>query len=66
MGQVISPEVMAKELKGIPIVSSTKKSDGLMHIQVCGSLTGMANVFEIPNKYLKQTETKGFKKWSFE
>ena len=66
MGKSVSLEAMAKELQGIPILSSVKKRDGLMHIQVCGSITGMANVFEIPGKYLKQAEAKGFKKWSFE
>ena len=66
MGKAIPLETMAKELSGIQIFSSVKKRDGLMHIQVCGSITGMANVFEIPTKNLKQAEAKGFKKWSFE
>ena len=66
LGTKIDVDTMLKELKGIPVVTSVKKSDGLMHIQVCGSLTGMANVFEIPLKYLKAAESKGFKKWSFE
>ncbi len=66
MGKAIPLDTMAKELNGIQILSSVKKPDGLMHIQVCGSITGMANVFEIPAKYLKAAEAKGFKKWSFE
>ena len=66
MGKAIPLEVMAKELNGIPILSSVKKTDGLMHIQVCGSITGVANVYEIQAKYLKAAEAKGFKKWSFE
>ncbi|NJM10429.1 MAG: hypothetical protein HC883_06155 [Bdellovibrionaceae bacterium] len=66
MGKAIAVEEMAKELNGISIFSSVKKRDGLMHIQVCGSITGMANVYEIPTKSLKQAEAKGFKKWSFE
>jgi hypothetical protein len=65
-GKAVSVEAMAKQLKGIEIFSSNKKSDGLMHIQVCGSATGQANVFEIPAKSLKQAEAKGFKKWNFE
>lgn len=65
-GKAISPEVMAKELQGITVFSSAKKSDGMMHIQVCGTITGMANVFEIPATSLKQAESRGFKKWSFE
>jgi hypothetical protein len=66
MGKAVSLDAMAKELSGIPIHSSIKKRDGLMHIQVCGSITGMANVYEIPTSSLKQAEGKGFKKWSFE
>ena len=66
MGKATPLEAMAKELQGIPIFSSVKKRDGLMHIQVCGSITGMANVYEIPTKFQKQAESKGFKKWSFE
>ncbi len=62
----IALDAMAKELQGIEIFSSVKKSDGLMHIQVCGSITGMANVYEIPEQSLKAAERKGFKKWSFE
>lgn len=65
-GKPISLETMAQELAGIPIISSNKKTDGLMHIQACGSITGMANVYEISSKHLKKAEAKGFKKWSFE
>lgn len=66
MGKPVALDVMAKELGPITIFSSIKKPDGLMHIQVCGSPTGMANVFEIPAKSQKAAEGKGFKKWSFE
>ncbi len=66
MGKPIDLDTMAKDLKGIMVSSSVKKNDGLMHIQVCGSTTGMANVYEIPAKTLKKAEAKGFKKWSFE
>ncbi len=66
MGKAISVEKMAKDLQGIQIFSSFKKQDGLMHIQACGSITGQANVYEIPSQYLKQAEAKGFKKWSFD
>lgn len=66
MGKPVEVDVMAKELKGITIYSSTKKPDGLMHIQVCGSATGIANVYEIPATSFRQAESKGFKKWSFE
>ncbi len=64
MGKPIALDTMAKELSGIQILSSVKKPDGLMHIQVCGSITGMANVFEIPARHQKAAEAKGFKKWS--
>lgn len=65
-GKPVALEAMAKELQGITIFSSAKKLDGLMHIQVCGSTTGMANVYEIPFAAQKKAEAKGFKKWSFE
>ncbi len=65
-GKAIAPDVMAKDLTPIKVFNMTKKSDGLMHIQVCGSNTGMANVFEINEKDLKKAEAKGFKKWSNE
>lgn len=65
-GKAIAPEVMAKELSGIQVFSSEKRSDGLMHIQVCGSITGKTNVFEIPASSLKQAESRGFKVWAFE
>ena len=64
-GQAIAPEEMGKRLQGIPIYRSFKKNDGQMHIQVCGSNTGMANVFEIPKKNLEKALNKGFKLWNF-
>jgi len=65
-GKPVAVDVMAKELAGIQIFSSVKKPDGMMHIQVCGSITGMTNVYEIASKDLKKAEAKGFQKWSFE
>lgn len=65
-GKPVSPDSMAKELGGLKIFSKAKKPDGLMHIQVCGSITGMANVFEIEASELKKAEKLGFKKWSYE
>lgn len=64
-GHSASLASMAKDLHGIPILSSIKKRDGMMHMQVCGSNTGMANVYEIPASFQKQAEAKGFKKWTF-
>lgn len=66
MGKAITTEEMAKELKNIKILSQKKLSDGLMHIQVCGSSTGMANVFEINETDLPRAEKLGFKPWTFE
>lgn len=65
-GKAQTVEAMAKELAGIQIFSSLKKPDGMMHIQVCGSITGMANVYEIAAKDLPKAEAKGFQRWSFE
>lgn len=65
-GKAQTPEVMAKDLAPIKVFAMQKKADGLMHIQVCGSNTGMANIFEINESDLKKAESKGFKKWSFE
>lgn len=65
-GKAVPVETMQKELAGITVFSKVKKPDGLMHIQVCGSGTGVANVYEIPAKDLKKAEGKGFKKWEFQ
>ena len=65
-GKPVSAESMAQELKGVQIFSSTKRPDGLMHIQVCGSATGVANIYEISEDDLSKAEKKGFKKWTFE
>jgi glucose/arabinose dehydrogenase len=62
MGKAISAEEMEKELKGIKVLSRDKRSDGMMHIQVCGSPTGMINVYEIPASSLAEAEARGFKK----
>jgi hypothetical protein len=65
-GKAADLDNMAKELKGITVFSSKKQSDGLMHIQVCGSPTGTANVYEILEADLPRAEKLGFKKWTFE
>lgn len=61
MGQTIPAEVMQKELGDIKVFTAENRSDGLMHIQVCGSPTGMINVFEIQQGDLDQALKKGFK-----
>jgi len=62
MAKGLSLEEMEKQLKGIPVLSRDKRPDGKMHIQVCGSPTGMINVFEINETSLKEAEARGFKK----
>lgn len=57
----LAAEEMEKELKGIKVLSREKRSDGMMHIQVCGSPTGMINVYEIPAAALPDAEKRGFK-----
>jgi len=58
-----SVEDMEKALKGIKVYSRTKRPDGKMHIQVCGSATGTMNVYEIPASSLTEAENRGFKKF---
>ena len=65
-GRARTVDQMAKDLKDIPILSSQKRSDGLMHIEVCGQPAGTANVYEISAKYLSKAEARGFKRWTFD
>lgn len=58
-----SVEATERELAGIPVYHREKRSDGLMHIQVCGSPTGIINIYEIDSSNLKQAEERGFKRW---
>ncbi len=58
-----SVEATERELAGIPVSHREKRSDGLMHIQVCGSPTGIINIYEIDSSNLKQAEERGFKRW---
>ncbi len=57
---------MQKELGNIKVFSSQKKPDGLMHIQVCGAATGMANVYEILATDLALAEKHNFRLWKFD
>ena len=66
MGKEVPVEKMEQELKGIKVLSKTKKPDNLMRVQVCGSNTGQANVYEIPLDKLPEAEKKGFKEWTYE
>ena len=65
MGKVIPLDAMVKELEGIKIISKESRHDGLMHIQACGTITGQANVYEIPKKDFPQAKEKGFRLWEF-
>lgn len=65
-GRALSVDEMKKELDGLQVHGGEKKSDGLMRTQVCGSPTGMANVYEIDKKDLEGAKKRGFKVWSFD
>lgn len=66
MGKAISLEDMKKDLEGITIYASEKKSDGMMRTQVCGSPTGQTNRYQINKDQLELAQKKGFKLWIFE
>lgn len=66
MGKTIPLEEMQKELKNIKVYSAHNKADGLMHIMVCGSPTGKANVYEIDRVHLQEALKRGFKEWTFD
>lgn len=57
-------KVAEAELKkaGVTILSSAKQPDGMMHPQVCGAPTGMANTFEIAPADFDKAKKAGFAK----
>lgn len=59
----ISLTDMQEQLTDIIVYSSSKKSDGLIHITLCGSTTGMLNVYEIAQTDLEKAKTLGFTEW---
>lgn len=65
MGKRVSVEEMQKDLKDVPVISSTHLNDGLMRIQLCGSPTGDANVYEIEETHLDKAKSLGFREWTF-
>ena len=65
MGKKISLDEMQKELKGIQVFNKYNQNDGLMRIQVCGSPTGDANIYEINQEDLEKALKLGFKQWTF-
>jgi choice-of-anchor A domain-containing protein len=56
----VTPEDMADELKDMQVYSKVKKSDGKMHITLCGSPTDKINVFEIDEKDLAKAKAAKF------
>jgi len=56
------PETMRAELEtaGITVYDARSASDGMMHIQVCGSPTGRINVFTIDGTALDEAQALGF------
>lgn len=62
--KTIELKTMEAELKkaGVTVLSSAKQPDGMMHPQVCGAPTGMANTFEINSSDLPKAQKIGFKK----
>jgi hypothetical protein len=65
-GKAVPLAEMQKQLKNIKVYSSANKNDGMMRIQVCGSPTGNANIYEIDRKDLEAALKTGFKEWTFE
>lgn len=63
MGKAISLDEMAQQLKGLTVYSQENKSDGLMHIQQCGTNTGKANIYEIDKDKFVDAQKAGFKEW---
>ena len=63
-GKVTSLEAMAKELGDIKIYSQENKSDGMMHVMMCGTPTGRVNVYEINEADFSKVSGLGFKKFS--
>ncbi len=53
-----------KTLASIRVYQSWKRHDGMMRVQLCGSPTGQANVFEIDRKDLPAAIQLGFKEWT--
>ncbi|MFN7455414.1 MAG: hypothetical protein ACK5RO_12230 [Pseudobdellovibrionaceae bacterium] len=66
LGEVIPLEKMKAELKEIQVFKAESKSDGLMHLTVCGGSTGRAHVFEINKTQLEAAKKLGFREWTFD
>lgn len=64
-GQETTLDAMSRQLRDIKIISMSKKHDGMMRIQVCGSPTGHANVYEILDTDAAKAKSYGFLPWKF-
>lgn len=65
LGEIISLGKMKSELEDFFVYKMEKRNDGLMRTMNCGSPTGMANVYQIPEKNLEDAKSLGFEVWSF-
>ncbi len=59
----ISLSAMQTQLTDITVYSAVKKSDGLMHIALCGAETGNYNVYEIAAVDVEKATKIGFSEW---
>ena len=59
----ISLSAMQTQLTDITVYSAVKKSDGLMHIALCGAGTGNYNVYEIAAVDVEKATKIGFSEW---
>ena len=59
----VSLSVMQTQLIDITVYSAVKKSDGLMHIALCGAETGNYNVYEIAAVDVEKATKIGFSEW---
>ncbi len=65
MGKRIPLEEQQAELKSLKVISTAHLNDGLMRVQLCGSPTGDANVFEIAEEDLEKAKSFSFREWTF-
>ena len=64
-GKSIPIAEMQKELGTLIVYKAESKPDGLMHVQMCGTNTGKANVYTIDSNKLEEARKMGFKQWTY-
>ncbi len=64
-GKAIPIVEMQKELGTLIVYKAESKADGLMHVQMCGTNTGKANVYTIDSNRLEEARKLGFKQWTY-